>query len=62
MMDFSPAGSVLMGGGTGQPLAQQVNDETEEERKKRQQELLAQRAGFSPAGRALAYSGTVLGL
>jgi hypothetical protein len=59
-MNMSPAGSMLMSG-LGSNLAQQLQDETEEERKRRQQNQLAARAGFSPATQALAQGG-ILGL
>lgn len=50
---ISPVGSALGGTlGLGSNLAQQVNDETDEVRRKRQQ--AAKGAGFSPAGQALA--------
>lgn len=64
MMGLSPAGSAFAGGlggfGLGASLTQQVQDETDEERKRRQQQQSAQRAGLSPAGRALAYGGAML--
>lgn len=62
MMGFSAAGSAMMVGGfgLGGSLAQQAQIETEEERKRREQQQAAQRAGMSPAGRALAYGGAML--
>ncbi|MDN5003811.1 hypothetical protein ACFQZO_23525 [Bradyrhizobium sp. GCM10027634] len=63
MMGFSAAGGAMMGMGgfgLGSSLAQQVQNETEEERKRREQQQAAQRAGLSPAGRALAYGGAML--
>lgn len=63
MMGFSPAGNALMSGsmfGLGSSLAQQVSSEADEERRRREREQAAQRAGVSPAGRALAYGGAML--
>ncbi|OAF11776.1 hypothetical protein AYJ54_07910 [Bradyrhizobium centrolobii] len=63
MMGLSAAGGAMMrmgGFGLGGSLAQQVQSETDEERRRRERELAAQRAGMSPAGRALAYGGAML--
>lgn len=61
MNGLSSAGSMLMGmPGLGGSLSQQVQDETDEERKRRMAEQAAQRAGVSPAGRALVYGGAQL--
>ena len=59
MMDLSPAGSALVAGGfgLGSVLGQQVKQETEDERRRRMLQIQAQRAGLSPAGRAVAYGG-----
>jgi hypothetical protein len=62
MMGLSPAGNMLSSTipGLGNALAQQVTDQVDEERKRRERELAEQRAGLSPAGRALSYGGAML--
>ncbi len=63
MIGLSPAGASLAstgGFGLGASLAQQVQNETDEERKRREQQQAAQRAGLSPASRAMIYSGAAL--
>ncbi len=58
MNGFSAAGTSLMASsGLGGGLSQQVQSEADEERKRREREQAAQRAGLSPAGRAVALGG-----
>jgi hypothetical protein len=62
MTGLSPAGSALVGGtggfGLGTSLSQQVQDETEDEKRKKR---LGMSMLQSPAGRALAGGGAMLG-
>ena len=62
MMGLSPAGSALVptggGFGLGSSLSQQVKDETDEEKRKKALGLSVMQ---SPAGRALAGAGAMLG-
>ena len=55
---YSAAGNALnLGGGFGATLAQQVKDQTDEERRKRLRDAMA--AGYSPASMALAAGNVV---